>query len=77
MSNAHEDYPGEDYAPPAALLIAGKEVKAGASVRLRPGRGRQSTHTDALDMLLDGKTARVRAASAGFRESRLHSCDAG
>ncbi|HEY6407550.1 MAG TPA: hypothetical protein VIY29_08790 [Ktedonobacteraceae bacterium] len=39
ISSAGSFYPGEDYPPPASVLIAGREVKAGDSVRLRPGRG--------------------------------------
>ena len=59
MSNAYGDYPGEDYPPPESIVIAGRVVKAGDGVLLRPGRGRQGTQTDAMDMMLDGKTARV------------------
>src|SRR6266496_98290 len=71
MNNAYRDYPGEDYPPPASVLIAGREVKAGDSVRLRPGRGRQGTLTDAMDMMLDGKTARVEVLQQDF-ENRIY-----
>lgn len=66
MSRAGRDYPGEDYPPPASVLIAGKEVKAGDSVRLHP-KGR----ADAFDMLLDGKTARVEMLQQDF-ENRIY-----
>ena len=71
MSNAYEDYPGEDYPPPESIVIAGKVVKAGDSVLLRPGRGRQGTLTDAMDMMLDGKTARVEVLQQDF-ENRIY-----
>ncbi len=71
MSNAYRDYPGEDYPPPSSVLIAGKEVKAGDSVLLRPGQGRKGTLTDAMDMMLDGRTARVEALQQDF-ENRIY-----
>ncbi len=71
ISSADSFFPGEDYPPPASVLIAGREVKAGDSVRLRPGRGRPGTHTDAFDMLLDGKTARVEVIQQDF-ENRIY-----
>jgi hypothetical protein len=64
-------YPGEDYPPPASVLIAGREVKAGDSVRLRPGHGRQGTLADAFDILLDGKTARIETIHQDF-ENRIY-----
>jgi hypothetical protein len=66
MSSAERDYPGEDYPPPASVLIAGKEVKAGDRVRLHP-----KAHADAFDMLLDGKVARVEAIQQDF-ENRVY-----
>lgn len=60
------DFPGEDYPPPQSVLVAGKEVKAGDRVRLRPG-GR----ADAFDMLLAGKTARVEVIQQDF-ENRIY-----
>ena len=60
------NYPGEDYPPPASVLIAGKEVKAGDHVRLHP-----KARADAIDMLLDGKTARVEAIQQDF-ENRVY-----
>jgi hypothetical protein len=71
MSNAYGDYPGEDYPPPESIVIAGKVVKAGDNVLLRPGRGRQGTLTDAMDMMLDGKTARVEVLQQDF-ENRIY-----
>ena len=65
ISSAGSFYPGEDYPPPASVLIAGREVKAGDSVRLRPGRGRPGTHTDAFD------TARVEVIQQDF-ENRIY-----
>jgi hypothetical protein len=71
MSNAYVDYPGEDYPPPESIVIAGRVVKAGDSVLLRPGRGRQGKLTDAMDMMLDGKTARVEVLQQDF-ENRIY-----
>ncbi len=71
MSSANRDFPGEDYAPPESVVIAGRMVKAGDSVLLRPGRGRQGTLTDAMDMMLDGKTARVEVLQQDF-ENRIY-----
>lgn len=64
-------YPGEDYPPPASVLITGGEVRAGDGVRLRPGHGRQGTLTDAFDILLDGKTARIETIHQDF-ENRIY-----
>ncbi len=66
MNSADRDYPGSDYPPPASVLIAGKEVKAGDSVLLRP-----KARADAFDMLLDGKTARVEVIQQDF-ENRIY-----
>jgi len=71
MSSTNRDFPGEDYAPPESVVIAGRKVKAGDSVLLRPGRGRQGTLTDAMDMMLDGKTARVEVLQQDF-ENRIY-----
>jgi hypothetical protein len=66
MWSSPGDYPGEDYPPPASVLIAGREVKAGDRVRLHP-----KAHADAFDMLLDGKVARVEAIQQDF-ENRVY-----
>jgi hypothetical protein len=64
-------FPGEDYPPPAAIFIDGKEVRAGTRVRLRPGRARQGRLADAFDLLLEGRTARVEIIQQDF-ENRLY-----
>jgi hypothetical protein len=66
MSGADRDFPGEDYPPPASVLIAGKELKAGDRVRLHP-----KAHADAFDMLLDGKVARIETIQQDF-ENRIY-----
>jgi hydrogenase maturation protease len=71
MSRTNRDFPGEDYAPPEFVVIAGRMVKAGDRVLLRPGRGRQGTLTDAMDMMLDGKAARVEILQQDF-ENRVY-----
>lgn len=71
MSGSYRDYPGEDYPPPATVLIDGKVVQAGDRVRLRPGRGRAHAHTDAIDMMLDEKIARVEGLQQDF-ENRIY-----
>ena len=71
MNNANRDFPGEDYAPPESVVIGGRKVKAGDSVLLRPGRGRQGTLTDAMDMMLEGKTARVEVLQQDL-ENRIY-----
>lgn len=74
MSDSRWTFPGEDYPPPESALIAGKVVKAGDRVRLHPGRRsaeRQGSLADALDILLEGKTARVESIQQDF-ENRLH-----
>ena len=73
MSGAFPDFqfPGEDFPPPASVLIAGKEVRAGDNVCLRPGRGRTGSLTDAMDMMLDGRTARVEVIQQDF-ENRIY-----
>lgn len=73
MSSANWNFPGEDYPPPESVLIAGREVKAGDRVYLRPGRrgvGRQGSLTDAMDIMLEGKTARVETIQQDF-ENRI------
>ena len=65
-SSTDWNFPGEDYPPPASVLIAGKAVKAGDRVRLHP-----KARADALDMLLDGKTARVEIIHQDF-ENRIY-----
>lgn len=74
MSNGERSFPGEDYPPPESVLLGGKEVKAGDRVRLHPGRRsaeRQGSLTDAFDILLEGKTARVEVIQQDF-ENRLY-----
>jgi len=72
MDSISRGYPGEDYPPPASIIINGREVKAGDAVRLRPGRNRQpGALTDAMDMMLDGKTARVEMLHQDF-ENRIY-----
>jgi hypothetical protein len=66
MNSIGGNYPGEDYPPPASVMIEGKEVKAGARVRLRP-----TVRADAIDILLAGKTARVEIIQQDF-ENRLY-----
>src|SRR5262249_36281053 len=65
-SSTDRDYPGEDYPPPASVLIAGREVKAGDSVRLHPKK-----RADVFDILLEGKTARVETVQQDF-ENRIY-----
>ncbi|HEX4202778.1 MAG TPA: hypothetical protein VHZ51_00975 [Ktedonobacteraceae bacterium] len=67
----YREHPGEDYLPPASVRLGDKEVKAGDRVLLHPGRGRQGTLTDAMDMMLDGKTARVEVIQQDF-ENRIY-----
>jgi hypothetical protein len=74
MSSANWNFPGEDYPPPESVLIAGREVRAGDHVCLRPGRrgaGRQGSLTDAFDIMLEGKTARVEIIQQDF-ENRIY-----
>lgn len=74
MNDARWDFPGEDYPPPESIVLSGKEVRAGDRVRLQPGRGRterQGALTDALDLMLVGKTARVEVIQQDF-ENRLY-----
>ena len=73
MNGGYMDFqfPGEDYPPPASILIGGKEVKAGDNVRLHPGRGRTGSLTDAMDMMLDGRTARIEVIQQDF-EDRIY-----
>ena len=66
MNKIDWNFPGEDSPPPASVCIAGKEVKAGDSVLLRP-----KARADAFDMLLDGKTARVEVIQQDF-ENRVY-----
>ena len=60
------NFPGEDYPPPASVLIAGREVRAGHRVRLHP-----KVRADAIDMLIEGKTARIEAIQQDF-ENRIY-----
>jgi hypothetical protein len=74
MSDGERSFPGEDYPPPASVLVAGKEVRAGDRVRLHPGRRsaeRPGALTDALDILLEGKIARIEVIQQDF-ENRLY-----
>lgn len=71
MNSTSNQYPGEDYPAPASVLIAGRQVKAGDRVLLRPGRGRQGMLTDAMDSMLSGKTARVEMLQQDF-EDRIY-----
>jgi hypothetical protein len=66
MSNLNREYPGEDYPPPETVLINGREVRVGEQVVLRP-----KVRADAIDMLLDGKRARVETIQQDF-ENRLY-----
>ena len=66
MWDIDNTYPGEDYPPPSSILIAGREVKVGDRVRLRP-----LARADAFDMLLAGKTARVEKIEQDF-ENRVY-----
>jgi hypothetical protein len=61
-----QQYPGEDYLPPAVVKIAGKEARVGDAVRLHP-----KARSDVFDLLLDGKTARIEAIQQDF-ENRLY-----
>lgn len=70
-STTWDTFPGEDYPPPQAVLIDGQEIKAGDKVLLRPGRGRRGALTDAMDMMLEGKTARVELIQQDF-ENRIY-----
>lgn len=74
MSSVDWKFPGEDYPPPESVLIAGKEVRAGDRVRLHPGRlgaQQRGSLTDAMDMMLEGKTARVEIIQQDF-ENRVY-----
>jgi hypothetical protein len=66
MNSVDWNFPGEDYPPPSSVFVAGREVKAGDSVLLRP-----KARADAFDMLLDGKTARVEIIQQDF-ENRIY-----
>ena len=71
MIRADRDFPGEDYRPPDSVVIAGQVIKAGDRVLLRTGRGRNGRLTDAMDMMLDGKAARVEVLQQDF-ENRIY-----
>jgi len=71
MNSAFGAFPGEDNPPPASVQIGGKSVKAGDRVLIHPGRGRQGTLTDAMDMMLEGKSGRVEVIQQDF-ENRLY-----
>jgi hypothetical protein len=66
MSATNWHWPGEDYLPPASLVVDGREVKAGDRVRLRP-----AARADAFDILLDGKIGKVERIEQDF-ENRLY-----
>lgn len=66
MSLIGKDYPGEDYPPPASVLIDGREVKVGDRIRLHP-----AARADAFDILLEGKTARITSIEQDF-ENRMY-----
>lgn len=61
----------QDYVPLTSIQIAGQQAKIGDTVRLYPGRGRRGVLTDAFDMLLVGKTARIETFHQDF-EDRIH-----
>jgi len=74
MSSANWNFPGEDYPPPQLVQIAGREVKAGDHVVLRPSRrdaGQHRSLADAFDIMLEGKTARVETIQQDF-ENRIY-----
>src|SRR5579859_3576512 len=74
MSRANWNFPGADYPPPESVLIAGRVVKAGERVRLRPGNrdaSRQGSLTDAIDIMLEGKIARIETIQQDF-ENRIY-----
>lgn len=74
MNSASWNFPGEDYPPPDAVLVAGKMVRAGDRVCLRPGRKRANSTgslTDAMDMMLEGKIARVEVIHQDM-ENRIY-----
>lgn len=62
------DFPGEDYLPPATVIIDGKEIKAGDRVRLHP---RKRGRADVFDFVLEGKIATVEVIQQDF-ENRLY-----
>jgi hypothetical protein len=64
-------FPGEDPPPPAVILIAGREVRAGTRLRLCPARTRLGRLSDAIDLFLEGRTARVEQIQQDF-ENRLY-----
>ncbi len=61
-----QQYPGEDYPPPATITVDGWIVSVGQAVRLHP-----KARADAFDFLLDGKIGRVEAIQQDF-ENRLY-----
>lgn len=74
MSGTNRKFPGEDYPPPESVLIAGRAVKAGDRVILRPGAreaGQRGSLTDAMDIMLEGKIARVEIIQQDF-ENRIY-----
>lgn len=64
-------FPEQGYIPLTSVQIGGREAKLGDSVLLWPGRGRQGALTDAFDMHLEGKTARIETFYQDF-EDRIH-----
>ena len=74
MNSANWNFPGEDYPPPESVLIAGKTLKAGDRVCLCPSRrsaNRPGALTDAMDIMLEGKVARIETIQQDF-ENRLY-----
>jgi hypothetical protein len=74
MSSTNWKFPGEDYLPPQSVLIAGRAIKVGDRICLRPGRRsaeRQGALTDAMDIMLEGKIARVETIQQDF-EDRIY-----
>ena len=60
-------FPGEDYPPPAAITIDGREVKAGTRVRLCP----KTRRADAFDAVLDGKIGTIEVIHQDL-ENRIY-----
>ncbi len=61
-----QDYPGEDYPPPASVRVTGGEARVGSRVILHP-----RARADAFDLLLKERSARVEAIQQDF-ENRLY-----
>ena len=74
MSSANWNFPGEDHPPPASVLIAGQMMESGDRVRLCPGRPdarRQGARADAIDLMLEGKIARIEIIQQDL-ENRIY-----